>query len=114
MKCPVCGISPLFCPVGQMRNPIDWFETLEGCPQCRYRYDREAGYFMAALWMFDYGLAALFGIILLLVLFFFFELSTTALLISVLLPTLLLALLLMRHAKSFWLALDRFFHPEDE
>lgn len=114
LKCPVCGVSPLFRPVGQMRNINDWFETLKGCPHCDYKYDRESGYFMAALWMFDYGLASLFGIILLLMLFFFFQLSTWQLLLLTLLPTFLFAVLFVRHAKAFWLAIDHFFHHHDE
>ena len=60
LRCPVCGVSPLFKPVSQIRTVLDWFVTLPGCPRCDYVYDQEPGYFMLALWSFDYGAAALF------------------------------------------------------
>lgn len=114
LRCPVCGQSPLFRPVSQLRGPLDWFETLPGCPHCRYVYNQEPGYFMLALWMFDYGAAALFGIGLFLWLFNTFELSTGSLLFWTLAPTLLFAVLIVRHAKALYLALDHyFFHPDN-
>ena len=113
LKCPVCGISPLFCPVNQIRNVNDWFETLPGCPRCDYVYDQAPGYFLLALWMFDYGFAALFGIALLLTLMNSFQLSTTQLLLFTLIPTFLFAILTVRHAKSFYLAIDHYFFHND-
>jgi uncharacterized protein (DUF983 family) len=115
LRCPVCGVSPLFQPVTKIRSGLDWFETLPGCSHCDYAYDQEPGYFMLALWMFDYGAAALFGIGLFLILFNFFELSTGKLLLFTLVPTIVLAVLIVRHAKAFYLALDHyFFHGEDQ
>ncbi len=113
LRCPVCGRSPLFRPIGDIRAVSHWFETLEGCPHCNYVYDREPGYFMAALLMFDYGLAALFGMALLLVLYFKFQLTTLPLLLWTLIPTFIFALLMVRHAKAFWLALDHYFFHQD-
>ncbi len=112
-KCPVCGVSPLFCPISQVRNMTDWFETLPGCPRCNYAYDRETGYFMMALWTFDYGAAALFGIALFFILFTFFQLSTLQLLLLTLMPMSIFGMLIVRHAKAFYLALDHYFFHND-
>jgi hypothetical protein len=114
LRCPVCGLFPLFRPVTKIRNVMDWFETLPGCPRCDYLYDREPGYFMLALWMFDYGAAALFGIGLFLILFNCFELSTGQLLCLTLVPSLGFAVLFVRHAKAFYLAIDHYFFHGDE
>lgn len=113
LRCPVCGVSPLFKPISQIRSVMDWFVTLPGCPRCHYVYDQEPGYFMLALWSFDYGAAALFGIGLFLILFNYFELSTWQLLWLTLPPTLFFAVLFVRHAKAFYLAIDHYFFHED-
>lgn len=113
LRCPVCGVSPLFKPVAQIRSVTDWFETLSGCPRCDYVYDQEPGYFMLALWSFDYGAAALFGIGLFLLLFNYFELSTFQLVLLTLIPTCLFAMLIVRHAKAFYLAIDHYFFHND-
>jgi uncharacterized protein (DUF983 family) len=113
LRCPVCGVSPLFKPVAQIRSVTDWFETLSGCPRCDYVYDQEPGYFMLALWSFDYGAAALFGIGLFLLLFNYFELTTFQLMLLTLIPTFLVAVLIVRHAKAFYLAIDHYFFHND-
>jgi hypothetical protein len=113
LRCPVCGISPLFKPVAQIRSVTDWFETLSGCPRCDYIYDQEPGYFMLALWSFDYGAAALFGMALFLFLFNFFEFTTFQLVLLTLIPTTLFAVLIVRHAKAFYLAIDHYFFHDD-
>lgn len=90
-----------------------WFETLEGCPRCNYVYNQEPGYFLLALWVFDYGVAAVFGIALLLIFLNFFQLSTVQLLILTLIPTFIVAVLIVRHAKAFYLAMDHYFFHKD-
>jgi uncharacterized protein (DUF983 family) len=109
LKCPVCGRSPLFGPVRQVRSLRHWFETLPGCPHCNYLYDPEPGYFLLAFWMFDYGLAGLFGIGLFLVLYDYFNLAMLQVLWITLLAVTLFALLIVRHCKAFFLAMDHYF-----
>jgi hypothetical protein len=109
LKCPLCGLSPLFCPLSQVRSVRDWFETLPGCPHCNYIYDREPGYFLLAFWMFDYAAAALFGLALFLFLSTFFQLSTVQLLIFTLIPMFIFAVLIVRHSKALYLAMDHYF-----
>ena len=38
-RCPLCGTRGVF------RN---WFTLRDACPHCRYRFDREDGYFLGA------------------------------------------------------------------
>lgn len=113
LKCPVCGISPMFRPVREVRSLTGWFETLPGCPRCNYAYDREPGYFMLPLWSLDYGVAALFGIAVFLFFFNNFQLSTLSLLLLTLLPTFACAILIVRHAKAFYVAIDHYFFHND-
>ncbi len=113
LRCPVCGVSPLFRPVSQVKNINHWFDTLPGCPVCNYAYNREPGYFMLALWSLDYGLAALFGIALLLIFYHYFNLTTAQMLLAVVAPTFIFALLIARHAKAIYLAIDHYFFHND-
>ena len=113
LKCPVCGLYPMFLPVYKLRRFMDWFITLPGCPHCNYAYDREPGYFMLPLWSFDYGVSGVFGITLCLILLNYFQLSTWQLLIFTLIPTFIVAILLVRHSKAFYVALDHYFFHSD-
>ena len=38
-RCPLCGSGGLF---------TGWFRMLERCPGCRYRFEREEGFFLGA------------------------------------------------------------------
>ena len=58
LRCPECGISPLFKPLRQTRSLFDWFTPLDGCPICGYAYQREQGYFLISIWALNYGLIA--------------------------------------------------------
>ena len=111
LRCPVCGEHPIFTPARSVRSLRDWFTPLEGCPRCRYRYERESGYFLLATWAFNYlfvgGLALLaWGI-----LSTFTSLSLVPMLLVLLLPMPVVSVLFARHAKAFWLAFDHFFDP---
>ena len=115
LRCPICGLHPLFRPLHKVRGVTDWYETLAGCPRCDYEYDRESGYFMLALWSFVYGPAALLGIGLLIFFTTFYHFTTGQLLLVVLAPTLIFAVLIVRHAKAFYLTIDQyFFYKRDE
>jgi hypothetical protein len=36
LRCPECGVSPVFVPVRRVRSLFDWFAPLDGCPRCGY------------------------------------------------------------------------------
>ena len=63
LRCPECGVSPIFRPVREVRSLYDWFTPLDGCPRCGYAYEREQGYFLLSIWGLNYGLIAGLGLI---------------------------------------------------
>lgn len=114
LRCPVCGISPLFLPARRAESVTDWFRMLPGCPRCSYPYEREPGYFLFALWMINFGMVTFFGLGLLLVLDHYFDLSTAQLMFFTLVPLWLLGIISVRHVKAFFLTLDHLIHPHDQ
>lgn len=111
LKCPECGVSPIFPPLHRMRKPADLFTPLDGCPRCGYAYTREIGYFLMATWAVSYGLGALFGLAIYLYMEYVLNASLSAMLWTCISAVLLFNLLTARHARSFWLAIDHFFDP---
>lgn len=114
LRCPTCGITPIFPPLKKTRSLRDWFTPLDGCPRCGYPYEREPGYFLLATWAGSYGMGSLTGLIL----YFFFDWKfhppIFQLLAMVLIPVILVNIVLARHAKSFFLAFDHFFDPHEK
>ncbi len=113
LRCPVCGKSPLFCRISEIRSLQDWFTPLDGCPRCGYPYEREPGYYLLAVWMINYGSASALGLFLYTVLEWRFHLSIEQLLAAVLVPVFAFCLLFARHAKAFFLAFDLYFDPHE-
>lgn len=112
LRCPVCGISPIFLSFKQVESIPDWFATLPGCPRCDYVYDREPGYFLLALWVINFGLVAVVGIgVLFLLDYLFTDLSVGQLLFFTLVPLWGLGILSARHTKAFFMALDHWVNP---
>lgn len=111
LRCPECGISPLYLPASRVESISDWFTMLPGCPRCGYPYDREPGYFIFAISMINFVLVAVFGVGTLLLLDSLFDLSTAQLIFFTLLPVWLLGILSARHTKAFFLALDHLLSP---
>ena len=114
LRCPLCGISPLFIPLFKTRSLRDWFTPLDGCPRCGYPYEREPGYFLMSIWAINYGIGSLFGIIIYLILEWLYEIPIWYLLASVMVPVILFNFFFARHAKSFFLALDLFCDPHEK
>ncbi len=82
-KCPKCGQGHVFKQhVNLMKLPV----MNDVCEKCNYRYDREPGYFLGAMYI-SYGFAVLQGILTFSVLYFLFPfvstLSKTLIVISV-------------------------------
>jgi len=114
LRCPVCGRSPLFLPARRTESIPDWFAMLPGCPRCGYRYEREPGYFLFALWLVNFGMVTFVGLGLLLALDRFFTLSTAQLMFFTLVPLWVLGIASVRHIKAFFLAVDHLIHPHEE
>jgi hypothetical protein len=114
LRCPTCGISPLFLPAHRVEGLDDWYTTLPGCPRCGYPYEREPGYFVLAVGLVNFGVITFCGTGWVLTLGSLFDISTAQLIFFTLVPTLTISILSMRHAKAFFLAFDHFIDPYDE
>jgi len=111
LRCPECGISPIFKPFRECHSLDDWALPLKGCPRCGYAYEREQGYFLLSTIGISYvavggtGMAAMF------IVDAIFHLPVWYT-IWIVLPTLpILMLLFIRHAKSMFMAFDHFCDP---
>src|SRR5262245_42037324 len=111
LRCPVCGISPLFPPAHKVEGLEDWFTTLPGCPRCGFAYEREPGYFLLPIGLVNFGVVMICGTSFALALDSFFEPSTASLIFLTLVLTWGISILCVRHAKAFFLALDHFVDP---
>jgi hypothetical protein len=67
-KCPHCGQSKVF---EKRKHLFELPVMMEKCTECGYKFDREPGYFLGAMYL-SYALAVLQGIIAFLVCYFFF------------------------------------------
>jgi uncharacterized protein (DUF983 family) len=111
LRCPECGISPVFVPLRNVRGLFDYFTPLDGCPRCGYAYEREQGYFLLAVWGVNYGIVALLGVIVGLYIQHKYDPGLWSPLWLWLVPMPVLSFLLARHAKALFLAMDHFFDP---
>ena len=112
LRCPECGITPVFMPLRRTRSWHDWTAPLDGCPRCGYAYEREDGYFLLAIWGVHYFTVTGFGLSLALWVDYRFPALPLPILVSgASLITVALALGFVRYAKSFYLAIDHYFDP---
>jgi uncharacterized protein (DUF983 family) len=111
LRCPECGVSPIFVPFKKVRSLFDWLTPLDGCPRCGYAYEREQGYFLLAVWGVNYGIVALLGVIVGLYIQNQYNPGLWSPMWLWLLPMPVLSFLLARHAKALFLAMDHYFDP---
>jgi uncharacterized protein (DUF983 family) len=111
LRCPECGISPIFRPLRQTRSLFDWFTPLDGCPRCGYAYQREQGYFLLSIWALNYGLIAGLALLISFTLDMLFDLSLWTQIVCVFAPMPLFSFLFSRHSKALFLALDHYCDP---
>ena len=111
LKCPECGVHPVFVPLRHVRSLYDWFYPLDGCPQCGYAYEREAGYFLLAIWGVNYGLIAGVGLIIGLLLQSYTSVRMWVIITWLAVTMPIASFLVARHAKSLYLAMDHYFDP---
>jgi len=114
LRCPVCGISRIFLPVLQTRSLRDWFTPLDGCPRCGYPYEREPGYFLASVWLINYGVGSLLGVSIYLFLEAFYHLDLLVLFATVLTPIALFNFFFARHSKAIFIAVDHLCDPHEK
>lgn len=111
LRCPECGVSPVFVPFRKVRSTFDWFTPLDGCPRCGYAYEREQGYFLLAIWGLNYGLIAGVGVIQGLIIQHVYQPGPISPWWLTLAWMPIASFLFARHAKSLFLAMDHYFDP---
>jgi uncharacterized protein (DUF983 family) len=114
LRCPVCGKSPIFPPLRSTRTLRDWFTPLDGCPRCGYPYEREPGYFLASVWIINYGAGSMLGILIYVILELTTNLPIGRMLAAVLSPIVVFNFLFARHSKSLFIAIDHLSDPHEK
>ena len=96
LRCPRCGIGPLFRGAFRMH---------EACPHCGFSYEREPGFYLGSIYL-NYGATVILtgGLYAFVVLVL--GLSNETALATCLAAAVLFPILFFRHARSFLLALD--------
>jgi uncharacterized protein (DUF983 family) len=111
LRCPECGISPIFKPLRTTRSLYDWFNPLDGCPRCGYAYRREPGYFMMAICALNYGLVCAPAIAAAYIVESIWSPPMWVHVVFIFSWMPLLSFLIARHAKSLWIAFDHYCDP---
>ena len=114
LRCPVCGISPMFVRFTRLRGLYDWFTPLDGCHRCGYPYLREPGYWLVPVWIIGFGVSTGSGAIVAGLVYHYANLDLIWISLIASLTTGTVALLFSRQAKALFLAIDRFCDPEEE
>ena len=102
--CPNCGERDIW---------TGWFALKERCPRCRYRFEREEGYFLGAMAV-NLIVAELLAVGLMVGLFIWTDLHWLAIEAIVIPLVLGLPILFYPFARTFWMALDLTFTPKTE
>jgi uncharacterized protein (DUF983 family) len=111
LRCPECGMSPIFVPASRTRSVRDWVTPLDGCPRCGYAYERESGYFLIAIWGIHYFTVTGLGLAAGLVIDTLFPMRLWLLVLVTAVPTVLFGFVFARYAKAIYLAIDHYFDP---
>jgi hypothetical protein len=100
-KCPRCGIGQVF-EKGKKFYSIPPMK--HQCDVCSYKFDREPGYFIGAMYL-SYGLAVLEGIITFLICYFLFPQLPT-----IWIPILIMVVILVCSIKNFKISRIMYIH----
>jgi uncharacterized protein (DUF983 family) len=102
-RCPVCGSKGIWRSFGQ---------TVDNCPTCRYRYEREEGYWVGGL-IVAMGFEILLFLVILVggMLITWPDVPWTALSITLVVVLGLAPVLLYPQSKTVWVWLDLKIHP---
>ena len=111
LRCPECGVSPVFVAAGETRTVRDWVTPLDGCPRCGYAYERESGYFLIAIWGIHYFTVTGLGLAAGLIIDMLVPMPLWLLVLATAVPTVLFGFFFSRYAKSLYLAIDHYFDP---
>ena len=103
-RCPRCGAQTLF---------RSWLAMHERCASCHWRFEREQGYFLGAMYI-NYALTV--GIVLIgyFTLAWYTSISLGQQLVLWGSVSVLCPFLLFRRARGVWLSFDYIFNPADD
>ena len=99
LRCPHCGEGKLF---------KGYIVMNERCDHCNLKYEDEPGYFLGSTYI-NYGVTMLLVTFAYLILHFLYGIRRLPLSIFMAIFILLFAPFFHRYARSFWLALDKWF-----
>jgi uncharacterized protein (DUF983 family) len=103
LRCPRCGAAPLF------RGP---FSMYPDCLSCHFRYEREQGYFVGAIYI-NYAVTVVTAIVGYFALEYFFAVHHVQQLILWGAFAVCFPVVFFRHSRSLWLSIDYIFNPEN-
>jgi uncharacterized protein (DUF983 family) len=104
LRCPRCGRTPLYA---------GWFRMHEQCAACGFRYEREQGYFVGAIYI-NYAATVFVAVGAVLLLDTLVGLSLTRQLVLGIGLCALVPLLFFRYSRSLWLSIDYLVTTADE
>lgn len=96
LRCPLCGQGPLFA---------GWFAMHERCQHCRWRFEREPGYFLGAMYI-NYGVTVVIALLGYFALEYWAPVSLTMQLVLWVVFGTLFPVVFFRHARGLWLGFD--------
>ncbi len=104
LRCPICGEGQLF---------PGFFRTLDQCPVCGSRIEREPGFFLGAIY-FNYGLTALITLVGYGILRIGVGLPSRTVMAITIAFVVLFPIWFHRYARSLWLGFDEYHDPRGD
>ena len=101
LRCPRCGVGPLFKSFITMYNR---------CPHCSLKYERAPGYFLGSTYL-NYGFMAITMTGAYMALHYGANIPNKTLTIPLAIYCVIMPLILFRYARSWWLAVDCYCDP---
>jgi uncharacterized protein (DUF983 family) len=101
LRCPACGAGKIF---------RGWLRMNERCPGCGRRFNRAPGYLLGSIY-FNYGVTALFVVVIYFSFYFSGTFSGRQLLWMLTAFSLLFPLWFFRYARALWIAFDERWDP---
>ena len=106
-RCPRCGGNDLF---------TGWFQMKPRCPTCGVKFERESGFFLGA-YMINYGITALFLLVVMAVLIVRLAMDPSASIVPFLIAgatvAVIVPLVCYPFGKTVWAAIDLVMRPLD-
>jgi uncharacterized protein (DUF983 family) len=104
LRCPKCGEGRLYA---------GWFTMHETCPVCGFRFEREPGYFVGAIYV-NFALTVLFGIAPVVAADVIWGLSIERQLAIAVPLMIVFPIVCFRWSRSLWLVIDYFVTAHDD